>query len=165
MLSFISVLLTNFRLGPWLNRVFAKRTTPEAGKDEDAALERRARDLEKRKKQLEEEVARSGLGPDLKPVPEPTVRDLSVPQPKTGKGRKQTANEPEPPDEGEIISAREIAAATTGDILGKKSDPAEVSPSRASETKNVDSVGVESPKEAANPTTPATPVAKPKLTP
>jgi S-DNA-T family DNA segregation ATPase FtsK/SpoIIIE len=179
MLSFISVLyLTNFRLGPWLNRVFAKRTTPEAGKDEETTLERRARDLEKRKKQLEEEVARSGLGPDLKPVPEPTVRDLSVPQPKTGKTRKPTANEPakepEVPDEGEVISAREIAAATTGDILGKKSDPAEVAPARASGTKNVDSTdaetnGAEPTKDVADPATgpaPASaPVAKPKLAP
>jgi S-DNA-T family DNA segregation ATPase FtsK/SpoIIIE len=179
MLSFISVLyLTNFRLGPWLNRVFAKRTTPEVGKDVEATLDRRARDLEKRKKQLEEEVARSGLGPDLKPVPEPTVRDLSVPQPKTGKARKLTANEPskepEPPDEGEVISAREIAAATTSDILDKKSEPAEVLPARAGQTKNVDSAGVEingtePTKEAADPPPgPApstTPVAKPKPPP
>jgi S-DNA-T family DNA segregation ATPase FtsK/SpoIIIE len=126
MLSFISVLyLTNFKLGVWLNRIWSSRATP-AGTPQEEALERRARDLEKQKKQLEEEVARSGLGADLKPVPEPTVRDLSVPQQKSGKARKvsaaEPAKEPEPADEGEVISAREIAAATTQDILGNKDE-------------------------------------------
>ena len=49
---------------------------------EETALERRARELEKQAKKLQEEVARSGLGADMQPVPEPTVRDLSVPQAK-----------------------------------------------------------------------------------
>ena len=128
MLSFISVLyLTNFKLGIWLNRVWAARSGP-ADSSQEQTLERRARDLEKQKKQLEEEVARSGLGADLKPVPEPTVRDLSVPQPKTAKGKKvpvpEPAREPQPADEGEVISAREIAAASTQDILGRKDEAA-----------------------------------------
>src|SRR5579859_1944155 len=110
MLSFISVLyLTNFQLGAWLNRLWASRSASSATVPEEV-LERRARDLEKQKKQLEEEVARSGLGADLKPVPEPTVRDLSVPQPKAGKARKtasgDTVKEPEPAVVGEVISAR-----------------------------------------------------------
>ena len=84
---------------------------------------------------MQEEVAdatRSGLGADLQPVPEPTVRDLSVPQSRSANApriRKTTlpeppkpANMPEPADEGEVIPAREIIAATTGDILGKKAD-------------------------------------------
>ena len=48
---------------------------------QEAALERKARELERKKRELEQEVAavtRSGLGQDLQPVPEPTVRDLSV---------------------------------------------------------------------------------------
>ena len=127
MLSFISVLyLTNFRLGNWLNAIWATRGAAQPGSEKEHTLEKRAKDLEKRKKELEEEVARSGLGPDLKPVPEPTVRDLSVPQAKAAKGRKPTPSEPaktpDPAEEGEIISAREIAAATTQEILGKKSD-------------------------------------------
>ena len=128
MVSFISVLyLTNFKLGLWLSRIWAARSSGPANAQEEV-LERRARDLEKQKKQLEEEVARSGLGPDLKPVPEPTVRDLSVPQPRNPKTKKSNAGEspqePEPAAEGEVISAREIAAATTRDILGKKDDDA-----------------------------------------
>jgi DNA segregation ATPase FtsK/SpoIIIE, S-DNA-T family len=126
MVSFISVLyLTNFKLGVWLNRLWATRSV-STGNAQEEALERRARDLEKQKKQLEDQVAKSGLGADLKPVPEPTVRDLSVPQPKSGKARKAATGdqgkELDPADEGEVISAREIAAATTQDILGKEDE-------------------------------------------
>src|SRR5581483_10926975 len=124
MFSFISVLyLTNFRLGDWLNHVWAARTAAKSEKEE--TLERRAKDLEKRKKELEEEVARSGIGADLKPVPEPTVRDLSIPQAKA-KARKvpEPSKEPEAPQEGEVISAREIAAATTDQVLGKTNSAA-----------------------------------------
>jgi len=66
-------------------------------------------------------VDRSGLAADLQPVPAPTVRDLSVSQLKPGRPRKvpEPLREPEPADEGEVIPAREVAAATTADILGK----------------------------------------------
>lgn len=136
-LGLISLLfLTNFQLGEWI-RAFLDRGQPERSAleklapktSEEIALERRARDLEKQAKKLQEEVERSGLGADLQPVPEPTVRDLSVPQAKPASGprfRKTTLPEPpkapEPPDEVEVIPAREIVAATTGDILGKKAD-------------------------------------------
>jgi S-DNA-T family DNA segregation ATPase FtsK/SpoIIIE len=103
---------------------------------QEKALERRARELEREAKRLQEQVARSGLGADLQPVPEPTVRDLTVPRTRpAGKGAARTgapvAEEevasPEPaPDltgqEGDVITAKEIAAATTGDILGDKSE-------------------------------------------
>jgi len=68
----------------------------------------------------------AAVGADGKPLPEPTVRDLSVSQAKAGatRPRKPAApepvREPEPPDEALIIPAREVAAATSGDILGKK---------------------------------------------
>ena len=73
----------------------------------------------------------SGLGPDLMPVPEPTVRDLSVPQLKSARPGKAKPSDPAPPTpapnptdkpvlEGEVISAREIAAATSGEVLGRK---------------------------------------------
>jgi S-DNA-T family DNA segregation ATPase FtsK/SpoIIIE len=135
-LDLISLLfLTNFQLGEWLRGVWARKPAEGQATREERALESRARDLEKKKKQLEEEVAKSGLGADLQPVPEPTVRDLSVPQPKGGKSRKAAApepvKEPAPADEGEVIPAREVAAATTADILGKKS-PAEAKPSEVS---------------------------------
>ena len=124
MVAFISVLyLTNFRLGEWVRRLWAARPKPGASPDE-TALEKRAAELQKQKKALEDEVARSGLGADLKPVPEPTVRDLSVPQAKGGRPKKAAAGEPgketAPADAVEVIPAREIEAATTGDILGHK---------------------------------------------
>ena len=68
----------------------------------------------------------------MKPVPAPTVRDLSVPQPsKSARSQKpvpppEPAKEPAPADEVEVIPAREVAAATTADMLGKKPpEPAE----------------------------------------
>ena len=145
MLSLISLLfLTNFQLGEWLRKAWARRAQAEGGATEDEeALARRARELEKQKRKLEEEVARSGLGADLQPVPEPTVRDLSVPQKKTeasplpspqpggkgkGGGAKKTVpaepvREPAPADEVEVIPAHEVAAATAADVLGRKPEP------------------------------------------
>jgi S-DNA-T family DNA segregation ATPase FtsK/SpoIIIE len=134
-LCFISLLfLTNFKLGEWIRAIFDRQPpATEAGQKspEEIELERRARDLEKQAKKLQDEVARSGLGADLQPVPEPTVRDLSVPQSKVATGarvRKTTLPEPKipaapaPADEVEVIPAEEIVAATTEDILGRKLD-------------------------------------------
>ena len=83
MLYFISLLfLTNFQLGEWVRALWGRRAAAqgESTADEEA-LERRARDLQKQARKLQDEVDRSGLGADLQPVPAPTVRDLSVPQP------------------------------------------------------------------------------------
>jgi S-DNA-T family DNA segregation ATPase FtsK/SpoIIIE len=120
--------LTNFRLGEWLRglvsgaRPLASKEMPE----EEAALERRARELEKQAKRLQEEVARSGLGADLQPVPEPQVRDLSVPQAKPGRSKKAVlpapVKEPEPAEEVVVISPQEIGPATSADILGKPAE-------------------------------------------
>ena len=135
-LCFVSVLfLTGFDLGHWLRGHFS---TPEmkAATPEEQALERKSRDLQKQAKKLEQEVARattvtgttpnSGLGADMQPVPEPTVRDLSVPQAKA-RGKKSGVPEPTkeiaPHDEVEIIPAKETVAATTADILGKAAEP------------------------------------------
>ena len=113
--------LTNFRLGQWLRAAWVRgQKKDEDWTPEEKELARKAKDLEKQARKLQEQVERSGLGPDLKPVPAPQVRDLSIPQAR-GKG-KQKAAEPEPEKEmpeGEVITAREIAAATTEDILGK----------------------------------------------
>jgi S-DNA-T family DNA segregation ATPase FtsK/SpoIIIE len=130
-LDLISLLfLTNFQLGPWVRKIWQRKVTAgaEAGPEEQA-LERRARELQKQAKKLQEEVDQAALGADLKPVPEPTVRDLSVSETKTGRGRKPAAaapvKEPEPADEGEVISARELMAATTAEVLGKKAEAGE----------------------------------------
>ncbi len=118
--------LTDFRLGEWL-RARLKNSSTEGGTPEEAVLERRARDLHKQAKELQDQVARSGLGADLKPVPEPTVRDLSVPQAKGSRVKKSTSaepvKEPAPADEVEVIPAREVAAATTAEVLGKVAEP------------------------------------------
>jgi S-DNA-T family DNA segregation ATPase FtsK/SpoIIIE len=128
-LCFISLLfLTNFQLGNWIRRLFEK--APEGiGPviESESALDRRARELEKQAKKLQEEVARSGLGADMQPVPEPTVRDLSVPQSKGPRYRKTTlpeqSKEPVPAAEAvEKPAPREVPAATTEEILGKKAD-------------------------------------------
>ena len=83
---------------------------------------------------------RSGLGADVQPVPEPTVRDLSVPQAKPATAafpQNHPARTPKlpplaaPADEVEVIPAKEIVAATTEEILGKKpaeEEPAEENP-------------------------------------
>ena len=79
------------------------------------------RDLVRQKKAIKQEIGQAaaeleadqGLGADLKPIPEPTVRDLSV----SGKKRRQKAEEEAEPDPdevemGEVISAQEVKAST-----------------------------------------------------
>jgi S-DNA-T family DNA segregation ATPase FtsK/SpoIIIE len=132
-LCLISLLfLTNFQLGEWIRRFLQKEPAAAEPKSADeAALERRARDLEKQAKKLQEEVQRSGLGADLQPVPEPTIRDLSVPQAKPTPARVRKTTLPEPSKETEAAREaerappREAVAATTEDILGKKPEVAE----------------------------------------
>jgi len=136
-LYLISLLfLTNFQLGEWLRGLLARSPAGTAKEEKDfsaeeKALERRARELERQAKKLQEQVVKAGLGPDLQPVPEPTVRDLSVPQPKapfrsSARPAKARTTEAEtataPGVEGEVISAKEIAAATTADVLPKTKD-------------------------------------------
>jgi S-DNA-T family DNA segregation ATPase FtsK/SpoIIIE len=129
---FISLLfLTNFQLGEWIRRFLQKEPAAEPKSADEAALERRARDLEKQAKKLQEEVQHSGLGADLQPVPEPTVRDLSVSQAKPASARVRKTALPEPSKETEAAREaepappREAVAATTEDILGKKPEVAE----------------------------------------
>jgi len=130
--------LTNFRLGEWLRGKWSREPALDPNLlPEEKALERRRRDLEKQARQLQEEMEksmkpakpaeRSGLGADLQPVPAPTVRDLSVPTP--SKKSAKTAPPIEAPidkfgQEGEVIPAREVAAATKEEILGQPSKDA-----------------------------------------
>jgi len=132
-LCLISLLfLTDFQLGEWIRHFLQKEPAAAEPKSADeTALERRARDLEKQAKKLQEEVQRSGLGADLLPVPEPTVRDLSVPQARPAPARVRKTALPEPSKEtdaareAEPAPLREAAAATTEDILGKKTEAVE----------------------------------------
>ena len=95
-------------------------------------------------KPAEDDASGAGLGADLQPVPEPMVRDLSISQSKQQRaaGRKAAEREqkgsPEeaiPVLEGEVISAREIVAATSADILGKPLAP--IGSAKATETKPI----------------------------
>ena len=79
------------------------------------------RDLARQKKAIKQEIGQAaaeleadqGIGADLKPIPEPTVRDLSV----SGKKRRKKAEEeaelePGEVEMGEVISAEEVKAST-----------------------------------------------------
>ena len=152
------IYLTNFKLGQWCRESWAgwfggKTPAKTAGEND---LERRARELEKQARKLQEQLDKStkstvpkvleptGLGADMKPVPEPTVRDMSFSQAKPGERAKKSpvepAKEPAPADEGIVIPAKEVAAATTADILGT---PAEVKAEPA--------VAAEKPEEPGEP--------------
>jgi S-DNA-T family DNA segregation ATPase FtsK/SpoIIIE len=120
--------LTNFQLSDWIRFLLGKKPVEKILTDE-TALERHALALEKKKQDLEQQVERSGagLGADMQPVPAPNVRDLSVPQVSPARSKKpatEPVKEPGPPDEGVLIPAKEVAAASTSDILGTKPDEA-----------------------------------------
>ena len=176
-LCLISLLfLTNFQLGEWIRRLLRKEPAVAEPKSADeTALERRARDLEKQARKLQEEVQRSGLGADLLPVPEPTVRDLSVPQAKPVPARVRKTTLPEPSKETETAREaepappRDVAAATTEDILGKKTEAVEKPAAAKTETPVAEKAETgKSDGEAAEPVvhiapvSTAPPAAKPK---
>lgn len=72
--------LTNIRLGETLRWLMERiRERREAAMTDDQKLERRAKELKEEVKELQEQAEAAGLGADLQPVPEPQVRDLSVP--------------------------------------------------------------------------------------
>ena len=129
--------LTNLRLGAFCRNLWNSKVHPELPKESvigtvEEELAKRATELEKETRKLQEQLdkkraedapEKSGLGADGKPVPEPTVRDLSISQSKSPARKKGEPEKPAsaPVQIGEVISAGEIAAATTIDILGKKS--------------------------------------------
>jgi S-DNA-T family DNA segregation ATPase FtsK/SpoIIIE len=160
-LGLISLLfLTNFQLGHWI-RILLQKVESAPGDElksgEEIALEKRARELEKQKRQIEAEVVKvaSGLGADGQPVPEPTVRDLSVPQAKGPRYRKSTLPEPPPKETataeeiievGEVIPASEIRPASTEEILGRK--PAAPAPSVETKPEPAETPSAEPPEPA-----------------
>jgi len=90
-------------------------TADPAQKTAKRKTKRLERDLAKRKKAVEQELeqvteeleADKGLGADLKPVPKPTVRDLSV---LDEEQRTKAKAEPGEVEMGEVISAEEVKA-------------------------------------------------------
>ena len=176
-LGMISLLfLTNFRLGDWIRTLLQKKNAAPGEEFKSAeiiALERRAQELEKQKRKIEpliEKIA-SGLGADGLPVPEPTVRDLSVPQAKGPRYRKSilppeppknAAPEPEAIELGEVLPASEIRPTTSNEILGHKSEANSAEKKSAEETKAepVAAEKVEAPAEEK----PAEPKPEPVIT-
>jgi S-DNA-T family DNA segregation ATPase FtsK/SpoIIIE len=188
-LYFVCLLfLTDFELSAWLRHV-ARRLSgkPVPATEEERVLEERSRALEREAKKLQNEVDRaakqekkgddkkappdkSGLGQDLKPVPEPIFRDLSVPKARAAATPAKPATDA-PVQEGEVISAREIMAATSSDVLGKsapakgkaiETSPVAENPEPPSAPAPANSLPAELAK--AEPAAPA-PFAKPKLAP
>jgi S-DNA-T family DNA segregation ATPase FtsK/SpoIIIE len=116
----------------------------------------KARKAESEESEAEAESGKSGLGPDLQPVPEPMVRDLSVPQPKPKKAPSEKSASAK---DGENASGREVAAATTAEILGRPSeasgktstrDVSERDPSRE-DSKSAEEKDAAEPKPATGP--------------
>ncbi len=146
----VSVLfLTNFQLKDWIlrfrmpqfgNRPFSagdpESTVVSVQREE--VLEKKVKGLAKEAKRLEEEVLKSGLGADLQPVPEPKVRDLSVPQARADGGvvklpqkpMDQPAGQPKifiagsgetPPSSNDIAAA--VGVQPVGSVAGVKPTP------------------------------------------
>jgi len=146
--------LTNFKLGEAMREIYEawevrrelkRRNAGLAVIPDEKALDKKARALDKEARKLEAQLElekdsakngnkndekaddeKTGLGADGQPVPEPTVRDLSVPQARVKKGKMETpvATAPAVSDAelmqvGEVIKANEIEAATTDEVLGK----------------------------------------------
>jgi S-DNA-T family DNA segregation ATPase FtsK/SpoIIIE len=182
-LCLISLLfLTNFRLGDWIRRLLNKEPAEaEPASADEIALDRRARELERQAKKLQEEVARSGLGADMQPVPEPTVRDLSVPQAKPASARVRKTTSPESARESEAAGPAKpeeppppceaVEAATTEEVLGRKPEAAEKPAATKKETAGAEKTEAE--KSDGEKTEPVVhiadgsvpPAAKPKAAP
>ena len=134
--------LTDYELWRWIRMVFTRepKTPEEKLAAEQAALDKRAKALEKKAKGAEPKETKEAkvpapitakgtakaataaakedsekVGADLKPFPEPTVRDLSVPQPKA------PPKEPQIMNSGDVIKADEVAAELGTPETGPKS--------------------------------------------
>lgn len=185
--------LTNFHLGAWVREWWqARQAAREEAPLDEKGLEKRTRELEKEAKKLEkqlEKAAREGdknqagvaasgkpadpdqpeLGPDLQPVPEPTVRDLSQPQVKPlaekekGKGKKgEPALIMATGDEDELakpVSPRNLGPASTADVLGR---PAEEEGKGAAEADSAKEGEEDEPLPVVAPTKPKFAPKKPK---
>lgn len=178
--------LTNFHALDWLrgfvSRQWARwQETPPAEKE----LERRAKSLAKEARRLQDrleaaekdkpsvaadpdETNKAGLGPDLRPVPEPMVRDLSVPSLAALHARtsspatEKVAPEQQEPEPQEVIPASEVRA----------NSPAAAEDRSRSTTPEIESREVRSTAPAkidvpqtpgASPTPPPAPVDPPKV--
>lgn len=137
-------LLTNFQIGDWLREFFKKEEALPFKSDYEKEIDQKQRQLERKRKELEEEYEKlaaskqSGknngdeeksesprVGADLKPIPPPTIRDLSVPKiparnqtkPEEEQKTAEVSNKDEFAEE-EKKTPTVHAPATTKDVLG-----------------------------------------------
>ena len=109
--------------GNWRDR--REQTGLVAGEPYQKSIKRKTkrleRDLQKQKKAVEQEIVQTTvnlesdqeLGADLKPVPKPTVRDLSVlDAEQRNKAREEAEPDPDEVEMGVVISAEEVKAST-----------------------------------------------------
>ncbi len=150
--------LSDFQLFEWIRTWWEqRRAAAEAALDEEQRLDRKARQLEREARRLQEMVDRDRpvrdtkpskdspaaeepdvprVDADLKPVPEPTVRDLSVSQAKAATRTDKSSNAATKPGttelmrEGEIITAGEIASTN-----GTKPPPVPAAPDENDDAK------------------------------
>jgi S-DNA-T family DNA segregation ATPase FtsK/SpoIIIE len=167
------IFLTNFRFGDWLRAAWAERSlgrwkSSEEDVDdwtaEEKALSKKAKDLEKKAAKLKEDSDHSGLGADGQPIPTPTIRDLSVPAArpvKNGRTKQQDSDGNAENPEGVIVTARELAAVSTEDLLRKKSKKTEDQKSFAQNGAELESEPEKD--EAINAAAPPAPFPEPKF--
>lgn len=163
----------------WRDR--REQTGLVAGKPYQKSTQRKTkkfeRDLQKQKKTIEQEieqtavelVADRGLGADLKPVPKPTVRDLSVlDAEQRNKAEAETEPDPDEVEMGVVISAEEVMASGDEVKPEKPSEPSGPTEHKAASTDDILGQADDTTAGEAKPTdTPAKPklprrLAKPK---
>lgn len=118
--------------GNWRDR--REQTGLVAGEPYQKSIKRKTkqleRDLQKQKKAVKQEIEQTtvklesnqGLGADLKPVPKPTVRDLSVlDAEQRNKAREEAEPDPDEVEMGAVISAEEVKA--SADEPGAEAKP------------------------------------------
>jgi len=168
--------LTNFQLGDWLREVWSEMKDRWAERKNrnlpvsEKVLAREAKKLQKEASRLEEQVMETA-GVEMLDVPEPVIRDFSVPSPPVPakpKGKKSFLKNPfnskddpenteaspnsvEEAEEQVVISAREIAATTTADVLGLPPETGSGEKSQAADAEE----GSPSPGKAGNSESPA----------
>jgi len=173
------VAITNFDISAWLHELWERFKDRRDRLDKHASVEerqlhRKARALAKEAKKLQEEAERSGLGVDGLPVPEMTIRDLSVttgeekPKKRRGRGKKkgEEAHDPEMMYVGDVIHAGDPQPATTEDVLGRPPAGSEETPaeSPADEDKTDEATPKESQEPAPVPKAVAQPYRRPTKT-
>jgi S-DNA-T family DNA segregation ATPase FtsK/SpoIIIE len=154
------VYLSNFQLFDWLRALPVRLRELRSRGVAPSPLEQKAEELEKRRKALQEELARAAVGADLKPVPEPRIRDLSVPQRKTEPEPPTTRSAPVPTTAGESPEPEpEPAVARRPEDADETTTPTDRPAPATVPTAGSDEVAKTQPPAPTKPVTPAPPTA------